>query len=341
MLHVGIDLGGKESQICVRDANGEIVVEQKHFTRKIPQLVATWPAPCRVVMETCAEAFRIADAVRAAGHEIRVVPASLVRQIGVGARGVKNDRRDAQQLSKASWQTDVPSVHIPSHRSRELKAICGSRDILIRSRTMVVNNVRGWVRGQLWKLRGCTAVTLPGQLRAHAESLATALPEHVERNLVLLEALNAQVKAADKQLTALADADPICRLLMEVPGVGPITAVRFVATVDDPSRFPTTHRLQSYLGLTPGENSSSERQLKTGITKAGPDALRRCLVNAAWSLLRSKQTPPMVEWAVRIQQRRNTYVGVVALARKLAGVLFAIWRDGSHYAPSRTARLAA
>ena len=112
MNHVAIDLGGKESQICIRQPDGAIVEERKVPTRKLTELVATWPAS-RVVMETSAEAFRIADAALAAGHQVRVVPATLVRLLGVGERGVKNDQRDAQQLSKASWQTDVPSVRNP------------------------------------------------------------------------------------------------------------------------------------------------------------------------------------------------------------------------------------
>jgi hypothetical protein len=82
-------------------------------------------------METSAEAFRIADAAIAAGHQVRVVPGTLVRLLGVGERGVKNAQRDAQHLSKASWQTDVPSVHIPSKSARELTSICGARDLLV------------------------------------------------------------------------------------------------------------------------------------------------------------------------------------------------------------------
>jgi transposase len=105
-------------------------------------------------METSAEAFRIADAAIAAGHQVRVVPGTLVRLLGVGDRGVKNDKRDAQQLSKASWQTDIPSVHIPSKLARELRSICGARDVLVGTRTKLINNVRGWMRTQLWRFEG-------------------------------------------------------------------------------------------------------------------------------------------------------------------------------------------
>ena len=111
MHHAAIDLGSKESQICIRLPDGAILEERKLPTRKLTELVKTWPTS-RVVMEASAEAFKIADAALAAGRHVRVVPATLVRLLGVGEHGVKNDQRDARQLSKASWQTDVPSVHI-------------------------------------------------------------------------------------------------------------------------------------------------------------------------------------------------------------------------------------
>lgn len=336
MNHVAIDLGSKESQICVRRSDGTIVEERKHPTRKLTEVVGTWE-PCRVVMETCAEAFRIADAARAAGHEVRVVPGTLVRLLGVGDRGVKNDQRDAQQLSKASWQTDVPSVHIPSQAARELKSICGARDVLVEALRNVANNVRGWLRTKLWRVRGGKMKTLPDRVRGHAKALGQELPEHVERQLVMLGLVADQVKAADQQVKKLAGEHPVCRRLMTVPGVGPVTAIRFVAAIDDPSRFPSAHRVQSYLGLTPGERSSSDREFRTGITKAGPSELRRCLVQAAWAATMVRTTHPMIEWSRQVAERRGRQVAAIALARKIAGILFAMWRDGTPYRPSRAA----
>ena len=122
------------------------------------------------------------------------------------------------------------------------------------------------------------------------------------------------------------------------PGVGPVTSVRFVAALDDVTRFATAHQLESYLGLTPGERSSSQTVRMTGITKAGPIALRRALVQAAWTLLRTQPNDPATRWATTIAARRGRFIAVVALARKLAGILFAMWRDGTPYRPSRSAR---
>ena len=337
MHHVAIDLGGKESQICIRQPDGTIIEERKVPTRKLTELVTTW-VPSRVVMETCAEAFKIADAALAAGHQVRVVPGTLVRLLGVGDRGVKNDQKDAQQLSKASWQTDVPSVHIPSKMARELKSICGARDVLVGTRTKLINNVRGWMRTQLWKLRSGTTATFADRVRGHAASLGEVLPEHIERQLRMLSVVVEEMKAADKQLKKLAGAHEVCRRLMTVPGIGPVTALRFVAAIDEPGRFATAHHVQSYLGLTPGEHSSSERERRTGITKAGPMELRRTLIQAAWAAMcRVRTCHPMLDWARRLAERRGRPVAAVALARKLAGIMFAMWRDGTTYQSKRSA----
>jgi transposase len=310
--------------------------EGKVSTKALPKLLSEMKERSRVIVETSAESFRIADAALAAEHEVRVVPATLVKQLGVGSRGVKNDRKDARILSEASCRILLPSVHVPSTRSRELKSICGSREALIHSRTMLINNVRGWQRAQLIRIRTGATHSFPQRLREHAETNKLTLPEHVERGLLAIEMLNVQVKAADQQLKKIADACAVCRRLMTTPGIGPVTAVRFVAAIDDAKRFKSAHAVGSYVGLTPGENSSSERTQKLGITKAGANELRRSLVQAAWVVMyRTKD--PMAAWAKQIEARRGKFIAVVALARKLSGILFALWRDETSYHPSKSA----
>jgi transposase len=336
MNHVAIDLGGRESQICVRGADGTIIEEKRHTTQSLEKVMKQWP-PSRVIVETSVEAFRIADAARSAGHEVRVVPATLVRTLGVGARGIKTDQRDARTLSEVSCRIDLPSVHIPTSASRELKSVCGAREEMVEVRTKLINNVRGWLRGQLWRIcRGATE-TFHERVRAHAASLSVALPPHVTRNLIIIEVVTAQIRAADAQLRQVVKTDSTCQALMTVPGVGPVVAARFRAAIDDASRFTSSHGVQSYSGLTPGECSSSERQRRTGITKAGPSAPRRMLIQGAWIALRYYPNEPMVKWAMNIVERRGKFVGVVALARKIAGVMFALWRDGTTYQSERSA----
>lgn len=337
MKHVAIDLGGRESQLCVRAEDGTILKESKVATRSLPRLLAEMKEPSRVIVETSAEAFQIADAALAGAHEVRVVPATLVKQLGIGSRNVKNDRKDARVLSEVSCRIDLPSVHIPTTRSRELKSACGAREAMIRSRTLLINNARGWLRTQLIRLGTGATKTFPARLRTHAATNNVQLPDHVTRLLEAVDVLNLQVKEADKQLAKIAGEDPVCRRLMTTPGVGPVTTVRFVAAIDDVKRFNSAHAVQSYLGLTPGENSSSERNQKLGITKAGSSELRRALIQGAWVVMFRAKQDPMALWAEKIAARRGKFVAVVALARKLAGILFALWRDGTTYRPSKSA----
>lgn len=337
MQHVAIDLGGRQSQVCVRSADGRIVHEGKIPTPRLGHFLQRQPAS-RVILETCAEAFRIADAALECRHEVRVVPATLVRSLGVGARGIKTDRRDAQVLSEASCRIELPSVHVPTGLARERRSMCGAREELISSRTALINSVRGWARTQLLKMRSGRSETFPQRLRKAALGRTEGLPEYIERSLKAIEALNEQIVSADTELEQLAEHDPICQRLMSVPGVGPVTSLRFVAAIDDVSRFRSAHAVQAYLGLTPGERSSSERQHRTGITKAGPAPVRRALVQAVWNLRRYRPHDPISQWAAQMELRRGKFVATVAVARKVAGVLYALWRDGSRYNPDHRSR---
>ena len=195
------------------------------------------------------------------------------------------------------------------------------REELVVSRTAQINCVRGWARTQLLKIRSGDVVTFPKRTRDAALKSPSGLPEYVERSLKMVEALTVQISAANDELEELAAQDPLCQRLMTVPGIGPVSSLRFAAALDDCSRFASAHAVQGYLGLTPGENSSSQRQQRTGITKAGPAPVRRLLVQAA------------------IEKRRGKFVATVAVARKLAGVLYALWRDGSTYEPNHESRV--
>ena len=338
MDNVAIDLGARKSQICVRNADGQIVDERRWDTCDLKRYLAERPAS-RVVVETSAEAFGVADAARALGHEVRVVAATLVKTLGVGARRTKTDQRDARTLSEVSCRVDLPSVHIPKTESRERKTFCGMRDALVGARTKVINTVRGWLRGKGRRLGKGSRATFTVRVRA---ACGTELPDYVERQLRVVEMLTVEIDAADEAVEQKAKVDEICRRLMTVPGVGPLTAIRFVAALDDVSRFETAHQVESYLGLVPGESSSSERQQKLSITKAGPTALRWVLVQAAWALrtrCRKPEAIPLQLWAHRVEQRRGKRTATIALARKLAGILYAIWRDGTVYDGSRGAKM--
>lgn len=340
MQHLAIDLGSKESQLCLRQANGKIIEERKHPTAELGAYLAGRP-PCRVVLETCSEAFRVADQALAAKHQVRVVPSTFVKHLGVGARGIKTDIRDARALSEASCRIELPSVHVPSPLSRGLKARCSLRDALVRSRTLLINSVRGWLRTQVRSVRSGGVTSFSLRTRQALSEAGVTIPADVERTLALLEETSKQIAAATQELASAAQQDAICIRLMTAPGVGPLTALRFRAALDDISRFGNAHAVESYIGVTPGERSSSERQHRTGITKAGVPKVRWLLGQACWRALRTNPDDPLTQWGKKIMERRGKAVGVTAMCRKLAGILYAMWRDGADYDPSRGAALPA
>ena len=336
MQHLAIDLGGKESQICVRDSKEKILEERKYPTKRLGEYLAKQPKS-RVILETSAEAFAVADLARSAGHDVRVVPATLAPSLGVGARGIKTDRRDAQVLSEVSCRVELRSVHIPSEQARTWRTLCNSRDALVSSRTKLTNTVKSQLRCRLVLTHKRRSGATPQQIRTLWTELAGSVPPHVERQLLVIEMLDAQIAEADKEIRQLVKPNETCRRLMSAPGVGPLTAMRFVATIDDVKRFATAHDVQAYLGLTPGENSSSTRTRRTHLTKAGSPQMRWLLVQAAWTALRCASTHPMCTWATQVAERRGKRVAAVALARKLAGILFAMWRDGTTYSQKQGA----
>lgn len=339
MEHIAIDLGARESQICIRDAKGAIVEERRWATPDLARYFRRRP-PSQVVLETCAEAFHVADEAAAAGHRVAVVPATLSRMLGVGERGLKNDQRDARALSAASCRMALPTVHVRSEEARRIKSLCGMRDILIETRTKLICSVRGWARTRVLRIQSGASCSFPTRVRASLSRRSQELPSYVDRQLIAIEALTEQIRSADRDVRGCAAASELCGRLMTVPGVGPITSLRFVATLDRVERFDSAHRVESYVGLTPGESSSSERQRRTSITKAGAAHLRRTLIQAAWSarLGRRNQLDPMVRWSHAVQERRGKNIATVALARKMVGVLYALWRDGTTYDPSQMMR---
>ena len=336
MDHVAIDLGGRQSQVCVRSEDGRVVEERRIPTEALEAYLRR-REKSRVVVETCAESFRVADQARALGHEVRVVSATLVRSLGVGSRRTKTDRRDAQVLSEVSCRIDLPSVHIPSKAAREWKTLCGTRDALVRTRTRLINVVRGWFRGQGVRPRGGTPMTFVRRAREACLKEKQEIPGSIERVLRSLELVNAEIKEADKEQQTVATADPRCRRMMSVPGVGPVTALRFTAALDEHERFASAHAVQSYLGLVPGIHASADREHRLGLTKAGPPEVRWVLVQAAWSARLCAKAHPMVRWSYEVEQRRGKRIAVVALARKLAGILYALWRDDANYDATRGA----
>jgi transposase len=335
MQHLAIDLGGRESVFCVRNQDGVIAEEGRVPTHALGTFLAK-RLPCRVILETCAEAFAVADSSVAAGHDTRVVPSRVVRALGVGDRRLKTDQRDAQALSEASSRSELPSVHIRSSVSRELQALHRTREELVECRTKLINGVRGWLRTRLIRIPSGNPCTFPKRVREAALATPHGVPSYLERNLVVIAQLTEHIDAANQEMKELVAESELCGRLKTVPCVGAVTALRYMSVVDDVRRFKSAHRVESYLGITPGENSSSGRKQRLAITKAGPGDLRGLLLQVAWSAWRTRPDDPMVRWARKVAERRGRKIALVALSRRIAGVMYAVWRDGTTYDPKRT-----
>jgi len=170
-------------------------------------------------------------------------------------------------------------------------------------------------------------------VRLQELDLPSSLAEEIAPAVAMMTPLNDQIRGADKAIARITQGDDGVSRLCTVPGVGLVTAAAFVATIDQASRFAGAHQVEAYLGLVPREMSSGERQHKGRITKSGNGRDRSLLVEAAWSILRydKPETAALRIWAERIAARRGKSRAVVALARRLAGILFALMRDGTVY----------
>jgi transposase len=158
--------------------------------------------------------------------------------------------------------------------------------------------------------------------------------------LLLLEVLETQLLVLDSQVAEHLAGDPEMRRLQTAPQVGPLTSAAFVAALDTPHRFETAGQVVSYLGLAPKDDSTGERHTVGGITKAGSTRVRYLLVQAAWGILRRPESEdcPLHRWAERLEARRGSRIAVVGVARRLARILYAMWRDGRDYDASGAAK---
>lgn len=337
MTHGAIDLGKRMSQVCILKEDGEIVERRIRTERDRFAAVFQSYVGIRILLEAGTESEWVARCLEALGHEVIVADPNYAPMYARRQRRVKTDRRDARALAEACRLGAYRPAHRTSEAQRQVRWQIATREALVRmrARTMVLT-------GSLARQAG---LQVPG---GKAESFATrlstlTLPEPLRAAtaplLVVFETLNRQVAAADRALEDLVRNDPRVRRLTTAPGVGPIIAATFVATVDKVERFSGPHQLEAYLGLVPREYSSGERQARGRITKAGNTRLRWLLIEGAWSILnhRHPETAALRAWATRIAGRRGKPRAVVALARRLAGILFAMMRDNTAFDPERFA----
>jgi len=336
MEHVGIDVHKNQSQICILTPEGELI-EKRILTQRGRFAAVLGDRPrARILIEAATESEWVARCLEELGHEVIVADPNYAPMYGHRTRRVKTDRRDARALAEACRSGTYRPAHRTSDERRHLRGLLAVREALVRTRARYVSLIRTLLRREGLRVRGGN----PGQFieRLREIDVPVLIAQEIEPLLKVLDCLDTRIALADRQLTELASEDDQIRRLCTVPGVGPVTAASVVSTLDTAERFRGAHQAEAYLGLVPREMSSGEKQRKGRITKSGNSRSRWLLVEAAWVLLvRVKQAraQPLQLWAQRIAARRGKCVAVVALARRLAGILYAMMRDGTEFEAER------
>ncbi len=331
MEHIGIDVHKIHSQVCILTEDGELIERQIRTERIRLREMFGERSAARIVIEASTESEWVARCLEALGHEVIIADPNFAPMYATRSRRVKTDRRDARALADACRLGAYRPSHRTSDTQRHVRAQLSVREALVRTRSRYISVVRSLLRREGVRIRSREARTFAQ--RVGELELPTHLEAEVAPLFVVLEPINAQIHLADRELIRLTREDADVKRLTSVPGVGPVTATAFKATLDDVARFRGAAQVAAYLGLVPRERSSGEQQHRGRITKAGNSRLRSLLVEAAWLILRSKnpETEALRRWAERIGTRRGKRIAAVALARRLARILYALWRDATPY----------
>lgn len=333
MVYGAIDLHTRHSEIRIVDSEGVVIRERRIVTSR-ERLVAAFAGvgPIRVLLEASTESEWAACALEDAGYTVIVGDPNYVPMYGERYRRVKTDRRDVAALAEANRRGWVRPAYRRSAGQRAVQQHLASRRAVVQMRTAAISVLRSILRQEGYRVARGSSARLPVRLAA------LALPPDLDARLTPLRrtiaSLTAEIRALDETLAAHAAADPVVARLQTVPGVGVVVASTFRAFIDEVRRFGTAAQVSAALGLVPREDSSAERRHRGHITKAGPSELRSVLIQAAWACWRSHGSGTLRAWVDAVARRRGRRIAVVALARRLSRILFAIWRDGTVFQPA-------
>jgi transposase len=337
-IYAGLDVSDKTTHVCVVDAEG--VVLKRDVVATDPDVLAKWLGKhcvdrdgglVRVVLETGPLSTFLYH-----GLVERDVPAICVcarhAKKTLSARINKSDVNDAESLAQLCRTGWFKPVHMKAGSTHIDRAALKIREQLVTSRGAMANQLRGMLK--LFGLR-MGMVTTPNKRRERLEALFGQRPDLRGVFMPLIESIEAlemQIAKSGKLLSLRASSDPICTRLMSAPGVGPITALAFKASVEDPGRFARSSDVGAYAGLVPRRNQSGERDYKGHITKAGDAMLRHALYEAANSILaRLKRPCALADWGKRLADAKGPKRARVAVARKLAALLHRLWQSETDF----------
>jgi transposase len=328
---IGLDLAKNVFQVHGVDADGAVVLRQRLTRARLVKLFAKLP-PCLVGIEACATSHHWARELIALGHEVKLMPAQYVKPY---VKRGKNDAVDAEAICEAVTRPTMRFVGIKTPEQQSALMLHRVRLILSRQRTQLSNALRAHLaefgivapigRGGLDRLLDVIADAeddrIPAGVRACLEML-----------MAQLDMVKAQILENDRRILASARETELGRRLMEIPGVGPLVASAFVASVADPAIFQSGRNLAAWIGLVPKQNSSGGKERLGGISKAGNRYLRQMLIVGAMAVIRhAERNAAKRPWLVQLLARRKAKVAAVALANKTARTIWAMMVSGERY----------
>jgi transposase len=337
-LTVGVDLGDQWSHYCILGLEGETLAEGQ--LRTTPQDVAEFFEAlnvARVVVEVGTHSAWVREVICGYGHEVLVANPRLME--GSKRRKRKNDRIDAHKLARLG-RVDPESLHPIQHRSREVRqdlVVLRARDALVAARTELINATRGLVKSMGTRLPKSSSPSF-------AQKVEEAVPVEMREALLPLvrmaAALSGCIQEYDEKIEKLGrEKYGHTALLRQVKGVGPITALAYVLTLENPERFVKSRDVGPYLGLVPKQEDSGESQPQLGISKTGDTMLRKLLVGSAHYILGPfGPDTDLRRYGLRLCERGGKNAkkrAAVAVARKLAVLLHCLWVSGEVYEPLR------
>jgi len=339
----GLDVSLEETAICVVDAAGRIVREARVASE--PEALVAFFEACgmameRIGLEACSLSAWLHAGLTQAGLPAICIEARQAKA-AMGAMPNKTDRNDARgiaQIMRTGWYR---AVHVKSPSCRSWRALLTARRLVLNKRRDVENGVRALLREAGLKLGTPSRKDFSARVRELAgdDPVLAALSESL---LSVIEIMTQEVDRLTKRVLDEVKVEPTCRHLMTVPGVGPLTALAFRATIDQPGRFRKSRDVGAHLGLTPRRYQSGETDLQGRISRCGDELARTALYEAAHSLLiRSSKWSALRAWGMNVAKRRGMARARVAVARKLAVILHRMWADGSEFRWGKQATAAA
>jgi transposase len=342
-LTIGLDLGDRTSHYCILNEAGEVILESKLPTtpKGIEEVFSRIPRS-RIALETGTHSPWISRQLTQLGHEVIVAHARNVRLIGGSSR--KDDQLDARTLARLA-RIDPGLLGPVRHRSAKAQihlTVIRARAALVSTRTALVNAVRGLTKSYGERLRKCGTEQINREI---AKGLSQELRDVLDPLLAEIESLTERVAEYDRRIEQIAkEIYPQVAVLRQVKGVGPLIALTFVLTLDDPHRFRRSRDVGCFVGLRPGRRNSGMSEPQLHISKEGDRYLRTLLVQGAHYILGPfGQDSDMRRWGLMLAERGGKNAkkrAVIAVARKLAVLLHKLWVSGEVYEPLRNNRKA-